>query len=255
MKNDILFLYVIVLLAIIVFGGLSVYSFILVGRHSAPTTTTTVTNTQQLTISASGTVYNRSTQSDLYVTVNATGLTNAAAVQNISLTLDKFNSTILKYVDGNLSRVTTSYFQVYKLYNKTGYQATESLTVTIPQIANTSAAINALSNISDVYVGSAQPQLSDAQISIMRVNALADAMANATSQAHALVGNSSLQVLNITLNNYRIYPIEGAGAVSSPGASGGAPSSAPVNITPQFYGGTNQVTESVTVVFGWTPNK
>ncbi len=243
MSNEIL-IYAIVILAIIVFGALIVSSSFSNGMWGGRSPK--ATNNSIITISASGTVTNTSSQAVLYVTMNGTGLTNQLAVHNISATLSAFNSTILKYVNGNLSMISTSYFNVYKLYNASGYVATESDMVTIPNINNVSGVISALSNIPYVYVSSASPQLSSAQVSAMRISALSLALSNATSQARALIGpNDTIYATNISVNNYYVYPFPyAAGGVASPGTL-----NSNVNITPQFYGGTNRVVESVTVVF------
>jgi uncharacterized protein YggE len=261
MKNEFA-LYLLVLFAIIIFAGLVIYSLESTARIGYTTTiggNKTTTNFNQLTITASGTVSNKSTQASLYVIVNGTGANSQLAVQNISATLNKFNSTILKFVNGNLSRVSTTYFNTYKAYNKSAYTSTEGLSIVLPNINNVSGAIGALSNITNVYVVGATPQLSDAQTSAMRIEALSLAMSNATAQAHALIGpNDTIYATNISVNNYRIFPYGYAIGASSPGAAGGGNSAAPepsINSTipTQFYGGTNQVTETVTVVFNYGP--
>jgi uncharacterized protein YggE len=235
-------LYVIVILALIVFAVLVVATF-----KWGHTGTPIPTNSSMLVITASGTVFNKSSQGTIYLSINGTGATNQQAVQNISATLQKFNSTILKYVNSNLSQISTSYFNVYKLYNKSGYEAMESLSVTIPNINNVSPAIGAISNISNVFVNDAQPKLSDAQTSAMRVKALTFALANATSQARALIGNKTIYTTNISVNNFYVYPFKYGTAVAAGGQS--VPQASNTTITPQFYGGLNQVTESVTVTF------
>lgn len=224
-------------------------------RFPVPSNTeTTITpNLNAISISATGTVYNRSSQAQLSINVNGTGLTSAAAVQNISATLSKFNTTILKYVGGNLSQISTTYFNAYKLYNKTGYGATEGLTVTLSNISNSSSAIGALSDIPNVYVTYASPQLSNAQISKMRIAALSLALSNATSQAHALIGNSTIYGTNISVNNYYVYPFTYGLAATPAVAGNGAGSSSNITITPQFYGGLNKVSESITVSFTYGP--
>ncbi|MDE1871488.1 MAG: SIMPL domain-containing protein [Candidatus Micrarchaeota archaeon] len=241
-QSSMLGLYAVAVLAILVFAAVMVYGFT-INRSQSPTTST-IQQSSTLTISATGTVYNSSSQSVIYVTMNGTGKTNQQAVQNISATLQKFNSTIMKYVNNNASLITTSYFNVYKVYNKSSYEASESLSVTIPDIGNTSAAIGALSNITNVYVGGASPELSDAQVSAMRVAALSLALSNATAQAHALLRNSTIYTTNITINNYYVYPIPYRLDLAISGGSG-----VTTTIPPEFYGGTNKVTESITVVF------
>lgn len=250
MKTNESILYVIVVLAFLIFIALLVLNY---EASRLPMSPLPQQAKSTLTISATGTAYNSSSQSDLYVTVNGTGLTNAAAVQNVSATLSQFNSTISKYVNGNLSRITTTYFNTYKIYNQTGYEATEGVTVIIPKISNTSAAIGAVSNIPGIYVSSATPSLSSSQISAMRTTALSLALSNATSQAHALIGNGTIDSTNISVNNYYVYPFEYN--LATPVAAGGSSSAGAITTTipPQFYGGLNKVTESITVTFIYDP--
>ena len=229
-----MFIYVVVLLALLVFAGLAAISVHSNGLEAG--------RPNSLSVTASGTVSNVSAEALLYVTMNATGATNGAAVSNLTSTLNSFNSTISGYIDGNLSKMTTQSFQVYKLYNRSGYQATETVQVIVPSIRNTGAAIGAVSAIPNVYVTGAYPRLSDAQLSMMRKQALALALSNATSQARSLIGNSAIISRNITINSYNVFPY--AYGVTSSAAIPGS-----VTVTPQFYGGTNKVTESITVVF------
>ena len=233
MGKDI-FIYVVVLLALLVFAALAAISL-----HSSGLT---AGRANSLSVTASGTVSNVSAESLLYVTMNATGATNGAAVSNLTSALNSFNSTISGYIGGNLSKITTQSFQVYKLYNRSGYQATEMVQVIVPDIHNTGSAIGALSSIPNVYVTGAYPRLSDAQMSMMRKQALALALGNATSQARALIGDSAIISRNITINSYYVLPY--AYGVTTSSAIPGS-----VTVTPQFYGGTNRVTESITVVF------
>lgn len=252
MKNE-LALYLVIILAVVIFAALLIFTLQSTSRLGGGTSTV---NMNQLTISASGTVSNSSSQASMYLIVNGTGTTSQLAVQNISATLNKFNSTILKYVNGNLSRISTSYFNVYKNYNKTGYTATEGLNLILPNIKNVSGAISSLSNISDLYVVGASPQLSDAQTSAMRIRALSLAMSNATAQAYALIGNNeTIYATNISVNNYRIFPYGYALGASSAVVPSGAPvQNINSSVPTQFYGGTSQVTESVTVVFTYGRN-
>jgi len=208
-------------------------------------------NVNYLTISASGTVSNRSTEGIIDAMINGTGRTNEAAVQNISATLLQFNKTIYQYVNGNLSDISTNYFNVYKAYNSSNYTAMEDIEVTIPSINNVSAALGALSAIPNVYPSAISTQLTNNQISAMRVKALSLAMQNATEQARAVIGNGTITATNISVNNYYFYPYRyGLGAVPAASGAGGSYTTT-VTIPPQFYGGTSQITESVTVVFSY----
>lgn len=244
--DDDFILYIIVLVAVIIFSALIAFSFESNGNAgSGAKSGNTSVALNQLSVSASGSVSNVSTQALLYIAINATGPTTQAATANLSATINQFNATISKYINGNISRITTSNYNTYRVFNSTSFQAQESITVLIPNISNTSAAIGAISNIPNIYVAQASPQLSNAQIKIMRTAALKLALANATSQAEALIGpNDSIYATNISVNNYVVYPFPYATA------SAAGPGSTPV-ITPKFYGGTNQVTESVNVEFSW----
>lgn len=243
MKND-AFIYVIVAVAFIIF--VAAVAFGLSGGLGSGQGMMGQKST--ITITASGTVSNESSQAYMYVLVNGTGATNHLAVQNVSSTLAQFNSTILKYLNGNMSEITTTYFNVYKIYNKSAYEADESMTVTMPNIGNVSPAISELSNINDVYVTGASPALSDSQVSAMRIQALALAMANATAQARAVIGkNSTIYATNISIDNYYVFPYRLYGTEVTAATPAALPSN--FTITPEFYGGTNQVTESVTVIF------
>ncbi|HIH50260.1 TPA: hypothetical protein HA291_02260, partial [Candidatus Micrarchaeota archaeon] len=82
----------------------------------------------------------------------------------------------------------------------------------------------------------------------LRASALALAISNATSQADALLGpNEVIYSRNISVNSYYIYPY----GVAESSGSGALASVAGRNatISPQFYSGTSQVTETVSVVF------
>ena len=244
MENNYL-AYAVAMVAIIVFGVLIVTSFMSSGMNNYYNQNTT----NLLAITASGSASYNSSQVQLYVTINGTGNTSRAAVQNISLTLNKFNSTIYNYVEGNLSRISTNNFNVYHIYNKSSFEAQEYLTILIPKLGNVSNAIAALSNITNVYVTGATPMLSDSQTSQLRSIALANALQNATAQAHALLGNKTIYTTDITVNNYYVYPMYYSGMGSS---VNGYPTNKAGNSTvmpPNFYGGTNKVTESITVDF------
>ncbi len=240
-------LYAILVILVIVLVAFAFYAGSNYKAWGSTATTTVSASKSVLTITASGTVYNSSAEAYVDVNINGTGATNKQAVQNLSASLDAFNSTISKYINGNFSRITTIYFNVYKIYNETGYQAQESLTVVLPNIKNVSPSIESLSAIPNVYVSDATPELSDAQVSSMRIAALSLALSNATQQAEALIGtNSTILSKNISVNNYYVYPY--MYSIKYPLSAGGA-TGGNVSIPPQFYGGTNRVTESVTVVF------
>ena len=229
------------------------------GSHGG-TTTIPQQNLGYITVSATGTASATPTEGTLYLSVQGNGKTAAAATHNLSVALNQMNSTLIKYINGNLSLIKTTY---YNLYNQTnnypcysnlacptyispnGFVASEQLTVTIPNTQNVSKAIGALAAVNGVQVTSASATLSDAQITALRTTAFENALKNATSQASALTGNASLSEQNITVNNYYFYPVAYALGTSSSGT-------ATVNSTnPSFYSGTDSVTESINVVFSY----
>jgi len=231
--------------------------------------------TSVITLSATGTASSRPTQAQVSITINGTGATTASAVQNISTTLNMFNSTVYKFLNGNMSLIETTYYSVYKPYqycpiystnatssggiaypvpvpkcvsNNPGYTAAEDLSLTLPNINNASSFLGAIAAIPNIYVGSVSPSLSSNQTASLRASALALAISNATSQADALLGpNEVIYSRNISVNSYYIYPY----GVAESSGSGALASVAGRNatISPQFYSGTSQVTDTVSVVF------
>ncbi|MGD0729323.1 MAG: SIMPL domain-containing protein [Candidatus Micrarchaeaceae archaeon] len=233
--------YLVIIVVVLVFGALIAIHLTHSGIYGNYNNYTS-NNRNMIVITATGAASNSSSQAQMYVTINGTGSTNAAAVQNLSNALNTFNSTIVKYVNGNLSDVTTSNFNVYRIYNTSNFMASEDLTIIIPQIKNVGAAILALSSIPNVYVTSANPILSANQTTLLRSKALSNALANATAQAKALIpSNQSIYSTNITVDDYYFYPLYGSASGASVNSTGSLP--------PQFYSGTNQVVERVTVTF------
>jgi uncharacterized protein YggE len=265
MENKIL-PYAIALIAVLVFAALMVFS--LEGSIG------TRGSNRMLSISATGSAYNKSSEAQISVTINGTGTTSALAVQNLSSTLGRFNSTAYGFLNGNYSLLATTYYSVYKPYsypcgvyaggvsgiiptpicnmsktsNLSNYVAVEEITVTLPNISNVSSFLGAVGSIPNVYVTSTYPLLSDRQATMLRSEALAAALANATSQAKALIGNDTILSTNITVNNYYVYPYELAGAGSGISTINGNVTPT-TTIGPEFYSGLNKVTESINVVF------
>lgn len=239
--------YLVALVAIIVFGIIVATSFMSRGvfnhHYHYNNYNNSNLNSSQLVITALGVASYNTSQVQLYVTANGTGNTTKAAVQNLSLTLNEFNSTIYNYVNGNLSRITTTGFNVYHIYNKSSFEAIEYLSILLPQLSSTSSVISSLSNITNIYITGANPILSPNQTTQLRSEALSNALANATSQAHALIGNKTIYSTNITIDDYYIYPLNyGAGQSSYDNGY-------TTTVNPQFYGGTQQVVERITVTF------
>ena len=228
--------------------------------------------TSVITLSATGTASSRPTQAQISITINGTGATTASAVQNISTTLNMFNSTAYKFLNGNMSLLETTYYSVYKPYqycpiyatnatpasgsiaipmkctsNNIGYTAAEDISVTLPNIDNASSFLGAIASIPNVYVSSVSPSLSSNQTASLRAAALASAISNATSQADALLGpNEMIYSRNISVNSYYIFPY---GVAANSGALTAGVADRNTTISPQFYSGKSQVTESVSVVF------
>lgn len=219
-----------------------------------------INNTGQLTITASGTASAPPTRSALTVSLQGLGKTAAVATANLTNETNQLNSSILKYINNNASLITTTYFNLYQsqgyyytqsqgYYNTyNGYIATEQVSIQVPNLKNLSKIIGALSSIKNLTIYSYQATLSNSQITQLRSAALSNATANATSQAYAVLPNKSLTVINVSINNYRYYPIYINGAALKSAVT--SPST--VNATgPQLYGGTTSVTESVTITFSY----
>ena len=193
-----------------------------------------------VTITATGTIQQEPTQGVIYVYANGTGGTEKIANDNLSLTLEILNTSMLKYVGGNLSNINTQSYYVNKIKNSSTYQAVEYLELTITNVNNMSSAINTLSKINNTYINGAYAQLSPEQIKQMRNQALSQALSNATSQAEVLENNASLTVENITVGQPR-FPVFIASQTSSA-----------YTITQNkqlFYYGEQGLTESITVTF------
>ncbi len=219
--------------------------------------TTTTKGVGYVTVSATGSASTQPTSGMLYLSVTGKGGTAAAATANLSKALIQVNASLWNYLNHNSSLMQTTY---YNLYNQSGngyyypsgyvgyngFVASEQITVTVPNIKNVSNAIGALSLINNVQVSSASATLSSAQTTALRSAAFTDALQNATAQASILTGNAALSTQNITVGYYNFYPIPyalGSGAVQANGGTA---------VNPQFYSGTDSVTESITVVFSYT---
>ncbi|MDE1767903.1 MAG: SIMPL domain-containing protein, partial [Candidatus Micrarchaeota archaeon] len=200
------------------------------------------------------------------------------ATANLSVALEQLNSSLYRYVNGNLSNMQTTYYSlnnqtygypcgpypagvagssngsaaqgvVYPCgkYNATSmYVAQEQITATIPDIHNLSKVIGALSAVNGIHITNAAATLTGQQSSSLRKLAYASAMTNATSQAQALAGNATLSIQNITTSYYNFYPVPYA-----LGASSAAGINSSIQVNPQFYSGSATVTESITVQFSY----
>lgn len=211
-----------------------------------------------LRISATGYASAQPTIGQIELQVQGRGLTGAAATANLSAELAQMNQSVYKYLEGNISNIQTTYYNLYnessyyypcygcgQTYN--GYVAMESLQINIPSAQNLSKASAALSAVNGLEITSSSDALSNAQTTALRSAAFSDALNNATSQAEALTGNAMLTMQNITVGYFNVFPVplaaSGAGSASSSNGT-----AAPV---PQYYSGPQGVTESITVVFAY----
>lgn len=232
MKAD-SFLFIIAVLAILVMG-------ILLALTIAYPQGLLSHNMTYVTVTGSGVAYAIPSNATIFVTLNGTGSTPAIATSNLSLTLNEFNYTILKYAGGNSSRITTQSYSLYKVYNKSAYSATETVSVSIPSISNVTPALTALSLIQNVYINSVSSQLSQQQTAALTSSALQSALDNATAQAEQLSGNAVLYQKNVTVSkNYIYYPYYSLAANANPVSGQG----------PLYFNGREGVSEQVTVVF------
>lgn len=219
--------------------------------------------TSLISVAASGSVSADPAQASIYLFLNATGNTSASAVANLSAITGRLNSTLLPFLNGNSSLIQTQSYSVYQqsvcnnytypipyvpvyptttIYCpslRTFYTATEYLLVTIPNVAETDAALAGLSAINGVSINDVAAKLSQQQQTTLAQQALSLALSNATGQAQALSGGRQLEVQNITVqNNYIYYPT--AGVFSAAAA---------VATNQTFYPGRATVTKNIYVVF------
>lgn len=198
-----------------------------------------------ITVTATGSVSAYPTQAVFYLNTNGSGPTSAAATLNLSATMNRLNGTVLPFLNGNTSLITTQYYNVYRPYNSTFFVASESLMITLQNSSKAAPMLLAISSVPNVYVSNVQPQLSSAQISALRNQAIAAAMANATAQAMALnVNGGQISVVNVSINNYYVYPFP-----YPVFATGSGSANLNQSLNSLFYSGTSKVTESVTATF------
>ncbi|VVB76792.1 Uncharacterised protein [uncultured archaeon] len=214
-----------------------------------------------ISVSSTGVAMASPAAAMVQITVNATGTTVALANANLSSIIGQLNTTLLPYINRNLSNVETTYYTIYPattcvypanatplssispyycvLEKLPYYVATESITITVPNIDNSSAALSAISAVPSLTLNGVQAQLSVTQERALGQLALSNAMANATTQAQLLAGSGvELKVENITVTNSQlIYP----GVYSSAGTVKDA--------ARVIYGGQASVQKSVSVVF------
>ncbi len=196
-----------------------------------------------ITVTASGTSYAYPQSATLYVSMNGTGATSEIATANLSLTLNEFNYTVLKYIDSNTSRIRTQSYSLQKVWNSSNYEATELVSVSVPQVQNVTALLATLSLIQDVYINQVSAQFTNSQVGQLTQSALALALQNATSQATVLSGNNTVKIRNITVSRSYVYPFP---LYSNAGLS------SPRSQTPIFFNGRQGVEEQVTVLYSYS---
>ncbi len=209
-------------------------------------------------VSAIGYAYGIPSQAVVYITVNGSGDISAKAVSSLSSTLATLNSTLLRYVNNNMSQIQTDSLSVYQqpcayyttIYpqaqppvaycNQTQYKAQEQIAVTLPNTSKVSAFVGNVSLIQNVLVSSVNAKLSNAQTTSLRDIALKNALSNATEQAGILANNANLTLVNVSVNSYYAYPL-------GFGTSGNAKY---IN-GPEFYPGKYQLSETVSAQFSY----
>ncbi len=210
------------------------------------------TNSSFIFITASGSASALPAFATVFVNVQAFGSNPAAATNNISFALHDLNASVLRYINGNLSNIRTTSFNIYNRSNfytrnisiKKPYVAQESLSIKVPNIDNISNIIGAISGVNGTSITNVVENLSSAQISSLRANALSIALQNATSQADILSQNKTLIIKNITVDYYHFYPF-------SLSSQAFMTSSATAQQIPSFFIGNDTVTQSITVTFSF----
>ena len=193
-----------------------------------------------LTVTASGTSYSYPQTGTIYVSMNGTGGTAEAATSNLSATLDQFNYTVLKFIGGNSSRIQTEGYSLQRVWNSSKYVATETVAVSVPDVQNVSSILGTLSLIQNIYISQVTSQLSDRQVQQLTQSALQLALQNATVQAQALAGNSTVTLVNVTVSKTYTYPFFSS-ALAASSAYG----------NPIFFNGRQAVEEQVTALFSY----
>lgn len=196
-----------------------------------------------ITVSASGVSYGYPQVATIYLRMNGTGSNAAIATANLSLTLNQFNFTMAKYLGNNSSGMSTQSYSLQRIYNSSKYEASEIVSLSVPQIANVSPMLGALSLIQNVYVIQTSSSLSNQQSEQLMQSALSLAIQNATSQAQVAAGSNAISIKNVTVSKGYVYPVY-------PAAYSGGFNSASVQ-NPLFFNGREGVREQVTIEFAY----
>lgn len=196
-----------------------------------------------ITVTAQGFAYGYPSEAVVYLYLNGSGPNSAIATSNATLTLQRLNFSLNRYINENTSQIKTLSYQLYKQHNSSAYEVEEDLQVTIPNIQNVSAVLQNLSSINNMYIQTVSPTLSDSQKTKLRNLALSDALANATTQAKVLAQNMTVTTHNITVTSFNVFYPYSLDATASAGGIG--------DKNTLIYSGENQVSETVTVQFSY----
>jgi uncharacterized protein YggE len=171
-----------------------------------------------------------------------------------------FNNTIASYIGGNESLVSTEYYNAGKtcsssqiimpvgvgqFCNSTAnsvYQVQESVTVTLPKIAQLNGFLANITGVPGLQVQNVNAELSGTQVTQLRHQALQGAIANATSQAKEVIGNATIVNSTVSVGSYYAYPYPVYAA-----SSGGPALTSRTG--PLYYNGTSTVFESIQTTF------
>ncbi len=251
MENEKNLAYMIVLLLGIV---IIMQVFLIVGLkmqniQTAVTSAVNQKNTGSIEITATGSASGIPTEGLLTVGVSGRGSTAYAATYNLSKDVSELNATVIKYLNGNLSNIATT---SYNLYNQSGnyytsyngYVAEEYMSITIPSINNASSVLGSLASVNGISISGLSQKFSSNQLSSLRSVALQRALSNATDQAEGLLPGKTLVARNISVSYYNPIVIPYAFATSA----------ALPSPNPGYFTGSESVTGSVNVVFSYSYN-
>ncbi|MDE1850538.1 MAG: SIMPL domain-containing protein [Candidatus Micrarchaeota archaeon] len=231
-----------------------------------------------ITVTASGIAYGYPDQASISMFINGTGKTAVAANSNLSATISAIGNALGPYVNDNLSKIQTQSYDLFKTriqmcsnvtkgptinlpapfycsaqifngsslyccYNQSIFMATQTVTVTIPNINNASSAFTSISNLPNVGSQSLTQSLSNKESAMLMNSSLTSALENATSQAQLLAGSGyTVAIMNISIQGSPYFYSPYANfATSGPADSSG------------FFSGRVGVSRSVAVWFRIVP--
>ncbi len=138
----------------IILSVLAILSVVFLISYGGKQTSTATVPGRYITLTASGVAYGSPTQGLVYLFVNATANNSSTALQNMESIVSALNSSIMPYLNGNVSEIKTESYSVFKVYNSTNWEASEVISVTLPNISNTNRVIGVLGGIGGVGVQS-----------------------------------------------------------------------------------------------------